>query len=772
MEIPGIVEFVRFRNDDGFAILSVALNAYSSKYTPETEHIVSKMIKKSKYDNFTVVVNMLKPGEKIEGRQCIFVGEFIKHPKYGDQFKSEFYYQDEPKTEEGLQAYLMTLPNIKEVRSIEIIKKFGIEGTIEVLDKHPTELTQINGITAKRVKPIKEAWDRDKSLRELFLWLSEHKINPKIGQKAYDLWGHDTHNILNHNPYRLTEIKGIGFVQADQFANKIMDDLPLNYRIKSCINYILFEEVYKNSNLCTPYSVLKSRVITVLCKCDEQNNVKSPTDKYLELIPQIIKYNLDTFAAVKKCNGNSQNFIYLKSIWDKEKYIAKALYDRVSYKDGIYDCSDSDIENSEEDLRKLTGRSITLDDCQKEAVKSAFHNKTTIITGGGGTGKSTICRCICYLAEQKGLSIKLMSPTGKAAQVLNTKTNKPASTIHRALKLKPDDDVGKEVIQDDIVIIDEFSMVGLDTLYAILKAMEDNTLSNIVFVGDSNQLPSVSPGNFLSDIIMSDFTNVVKLNTIHRQDENSYISIIANQISQGKNSEIPSNASDIKWVELNTESFLDKLTNAVNNFLKKRDIEDLQIIAPKYKGSCGVDVINREIQEFMSIQNGSEAQQLKRQFKLFYIGDKVIQTKNNYSKQIFNGDMGYVIDLGRKVFNPKVSDQKEDYVIVDFYGSEFTFIGDEIDQLQLAWCITVHKFQGSQSPYIIFVMAGEAQIMMYKELVYTAFTRAEKLLCIYGHTNMLRLAPHKSISKERYTNFVDIIREMKENRQILKTLKS
>jgi exodeoxyribonuclease V alpha subunit len=363
-----------------------------------------------------------------------------------------------------------------------------------------------------------------------------------------------------------------------------------------------------------------------------------------------------------------------------------------------------------------------------------------------------------------------MSPTGKAAQVLSDKTKGDAATIHRSLKLMPGEDVGKEDVMEDIVIVDEFSMVGIDTFYALLEAMSENAWGNLVLVGDCNQLPSVSPGNFLSDMMTAQCANIVRLSHIHRQDEKSYISLIANQIAGGKNSDIPEDASDIKWIEMRPERFIEMLTQAVGKFMEKRDLKDLQIMAPKYKGSCGVDLINREIQSMMCVHNKTEAKHLKRQYKEFFIGDRVIQTVNNYDKQIFNGDMGHIVDLGRKVVDPKVSDQKEDYVVVDFYGDEIMFLSEEIDELQLAWCITVHKFQGSQSPYIIFIMGAEAQRMMYKELVYTAFTRAEKYLCIYGNINMLRRAPHESIVRERYTNIVAMMREMKENRSLLKVI--
>ncbi|GAF77739.1 unnamed protein product [marine sediment metagenome] len=503
-----------------------------------------------------------------------------------------------------------------------------------------------------------------------------------------------------------------------------------------------------------------------------ENDITQKPQDYKAIIPKTIKDNLDLLVPVKEVNGESQTYIYLKPIWEKEKAIAKYLYDRREHKDVKGDCNDEDIIKAEEDLRRLTGKSLILDDSQKEAVKSAFNHKITVITGSGGTGKSTICRCIYYLAHEKGLSVRMMSPTGKAAQVLSDKTKGHAATIHRSLKMMPGEDYGREDIKEDIVIVDEFSMVGLDTLFAVLNALEENLWCNIVFVGDSNQLPSVSPGNFLSDIVEADCANVVMLEQIHRQDENSYISLIANDIAESKRvEEIPAEASDIKWIDINPNTFADRMPDVIKKYMKKRDINDLQIMAPMYRGDCGVNKINEEIQKMMAELNGTQDKYLKKHFKLFHVGDRVIQTKNNYDKQIFNGDMGIVVDLGRKVLDPSKSDQKEDFIVVNFYGDDITFFGDdEISNLQLAWCITVHKYQGSQSPYIIFVMAGEAHNMMSKELVYTAFTRAEKFLCIYGNIKMLRKAPHESVVKKRYTNMVNIVKEMRENRKILQVM--
>jgi len=775
MELPCIVDKIIFKKDDGFAILGVSLNAYSSKYTVGLEEIVKKNTKPNKYNNFAITTVLDDPHEKIEGKQYIFIGEFVKHEKFGEQFKADFHYLEEPTTEDGLREYLMSLPNIKEARSAEIIRRFGVEGAINILDYDPSKLMEINGITEKRIPPIKEKWDREKRLRELYVWLVEHGVTPKLGKKIYNTWRDKSLEILTTNPYRLIEIKGVGFVMADDIAHKIFENVPKENRVAACIEFVLLEAVHKNSNLCVPYGAVRNSVEETLQKSNQKTNENGGLKEQMGLISKCIKDNLDRFVAVKNVQEeNNGIYLYLKDIWEKEKYISEQLFHRSRSKhleESRFACPDDAIEDAEKDISKFSNREIKLDDCQIEAVRSAFVNRVTVITGAGGTGKSMICRCICHLAQEHKMSLRLMSPTGKASQVLSEKTGLGAGTIHRSLKLKPGDDFPKENVQEDIIIVDEVSMVGIDTMFPIMVAMEENLWGNIIFVGDSNQLPSVSPGNFLSDIIASGCANVINLTKIHRQDENSYISLIANEIAKGKVVDIPENASDIKWHNLSDGIFEETIRSVVREFINRgNDINDLQILSPKYRGTCGVNTINETIQELMTSINGTESDILQRGFSKFYVGDRVLQTSNNYDKGIFNGDIGVIKEVGRKAINPDVSDELDDYMMITFYKEDLLYVGSEIEQLKLAWCITVHKYQGSQTPNVIFIMSEEAGMMMSKELVYTAITRAEKQLDIYGHMSCFKSAPMKSVIRKRHTNMNNIIKELRESRKILKVL--
>lgn len=773
IELPVVIKWVVWPKDfsrGGFAVLSADLDRFSNKYTLDMEKIVKPYVNE-KYDTITIVTSMLVPGEDPRGGQYVFVGEFVDDPKRGKQFKSEFYYQDAPTTEEGLKAFLMTLPNIKEARSIAIIEKFGVEGVVAILDADISQLTEIAGINEKRLPAIQKAWDEKKCLRELYNFLTKHDVSVSIADKIYKQWGKASLKVLTETPYRLAEIRGVGFLTADAIAHKVTPSIKDDERVTACLRFELEQFLNKQSNLCCPYNELRKKVIATLLACDQNLSKKVDGKVYRNLIFECLKSNLHIFTLVKDVETN-EGYVYLAWVWEKEYYIAKSLWDRKVFNHAAKDCSDNDIGGEEARLEVFSGKPVRLDDAQKQAIKTAFAHKVSVITGPGGSGKSTICRCICSLAHKNGMKVRLMSPTGKAAQVLKEKTGCDASTIHRSLKMTPDEEFPRADITEDILLVDEISMSGLDTMFALMAAMDENIWGNVVFVGDKNQLPSVSPGNFLSDIIDSGCANVVTLDKIHRTDEKSFITLLANDISKGKVVEIPKDAVDIRWHSLRPDTFHTNLLQFIDGYLNNgHEIEDLQIISPMKKGDCGVYKINELVQKKMAGINGTEDKEITLGFRKFHVGDRVIQLENNYDKMVFNGDMGVIKDLGEKTVDSSVSDKKERFLTIEFYGDELTYFGSEVDQLQLAWAITVHKFQGSSAKNIIFVMANEAHIMMSKELVYTAFTRAEKQLDIFGNEGMLRIAPTRSIVRKRYTNVKRIIEEFKTNKKLLKVLK-
>ena len=764
MEIPCIVEKVAFRKDN-FAILACNLDPYSYKYTEALNSSVRPFVHK-KYKTFTITCDTLAEDERPEGNSYVFVGDFVEDPKWGKQYKASGYYQDVPTTEKGMKKFLMSLPNIKLSRAQDIMRKFKLEEIIGILDNSPEKLLDIPGITKKRLTPIIDAWNKTKHKRELYEWFMSCNIPLKLADAAYEKWKNKTKQKLSDNPYLLTKLRGIGFHKADIIAHRISSDINPSFRLTSCLIYCLREDSQGNGNLCTPYATLKANVVKELRACDASLG-NAPTRDYGKDIPELIKDPLGAFSAVKDLK-EGLIFVYLKETLEKEQFIAETITGRFG-NESSFTCSDAEIKDAEGNISFFLNKEITLDETQKEAIKSAFDNKVTIITGGGGTGKSTICRCIYYLAQKNKMSVNMMSPTGKAAKVLSLRTGGGATTIHRGLGITPDSSIPAETITQDILLVDEISMSGIDTMYALMVAIESNPKANIVFVGDKNQLPSVSPGNFLTDLIKSEACNVVTLNKIHRQDENSYISLIANDISKGVVTEIPEIASDISWYDLNAQSIERDIVKFIDGYLDAgNEINDIQVISPMKKGSCGVHRLNEVIQERMAERNDTLYNVLEREFKKFHLGDRVIQTANNYEKSVFNGDMGVIHSLGEKIKDPTSSDLKEKFIEVDYDGKMICYYGKEIEELLLAWVITVHKFQGSQSKNIVMILASEASVMMSKELVYTGFTRAEKHLYVFGHDQMYRLAPTRSSIKRRFTNLNNMIQEITTGETILK----
>jgi len=765
MEIPCIVERVIFRKDK-FALLACNLDPYSDKITNEIKEKVRPYIDE-KWDTFTVVIDVLDEDEKPEGQSYIFVGDLVVDPKRGKQFKASGFYQDVPTNYQGMKNFLMLLPNIKKSRSEEILSKFKVEEIPEILDNEPDRFLEVRGITKKRLDVIKKDWIDRRHKKKLYEWFINCGIPVKLADKAYQIWRQDTQSKLLDNPYLLTNLKGIGFLAADNIAHKINKDVNDKSRVNACMKYCLEEDSRQNGNLCTPYTILKNSILQTLKKCDESLG-KDFKQTYAKIIPLLVKDPLSEFTAVKDKIENL-SFVYLNHVWEREKFIAEILYQRSS-EGNFFECDDEDIDLSEKNLSFFIGKTIKLDKTQKEAIKSAFNNRVSIITGGGGTGKSTICRCIYSIAREKKMTVNMMSPTGKAAKVLTEKTGGSATTIHRGLKIGPDDLFPSEFVTQDILLVDEISMAGVDTMYALMVAIENNPRANIVFVGDKNQLPSVSPGNFLTDLINSGCANVVTLDKIHRQDENSYISIIADDISKGVVTMIPDEATDITWIDLCDATIDRDIVKFIDVYLKKGDIDDIQFISPMKKGMCGVHRLNEIVQKKMSVINKTKDRFIEKEFQKFHVGDRVIQTKNNYEKNVFNGDMGVILDVGTKISDPKATDKKEKFIEVDFGEEIKTYFGKDIEELMVAWVITVHKFQGSQSKNIVVFLASEASIMMSKELVYTGFTRAEKHLYVYGQQRVYRLAPSRSSIKRRFTNLNNIIKELSSKKSILQVV--
>jgi len=722
--------------DNGtFKILSVRMNGASTTAVPEC--VPDDWLR----HNFVVSLRLDSPMEFISLSSYIFSGMVVEHEQYGLQFSSDFAFEDEPSDLEMMSTYLSTLPNIGPERAGIILREFDVKELPGIFEHEPERLLEIPGINERRLPAIIEKWEKDRNLRRIYYWLSEHKVPVEYGMKILKEFGDKAIEILEQNPYKLAGIRGIGFPRADSIAHRILPQVPRGMRLKACGEHILRDAGFEG-HLCLPYPEFKDR----LCKQLAEFKI---SQEDADAVPDVA---LSEFVVVR--NGTSNvSLIYDPKTYAAERDIAFRLVEISSY-ESPYICEEDDLEHAEDEYERNVGRRIVLDDCQREAVKSAFNHKLTVITGGGGTGKSTICRCIRAIAQKNGQDVVFMAPTGQAAKVLEQKTGYPASTIHRALGLTPDGVRELQDIRADIVVIDEFSMVGIDTLPYLLAAIVSCRYTNIVVVGDPQQLPSVASGNFLADLIASGIASVQKLEHIHRHSDKSYIARIANTISSGEVPDLPTDAEDFMWVTFgDLEDAADKAASIVNKYLAAGRMNDVQALSPMYRSPAGVDAICRNIQQMTSSGDVFEYKN-----KSFYVGDRVMQLVNNYDKEVFNGTIGNVVRFGFEVVRPDVENVERQFVVVDYDGESKMYIGDEIDEIRVCWCSTVHKFQGSQSPIIIFVMTEANMRMMTRELVYTALTRASEKVYFIGSFNMLCLAARRSEIKKRYSSTANLIR--------------
>lgn len=749
-----------YESDDGYKIFYAFVNEMSLSYQDVKDKIPdSWMISNSRTQRGNFVVCITSNYPLFSDVPYVFMGEIVNHKTYGLQFKACDYFQDEPSDRAMMIDYLDRLPNVGKKRSKMIVDYFGIEHVAEVIENRIHEISeQVPGITKARALEIQKYWLKDKFVRRVYMWILSHGISAIYGKKILEHFGENSINILESNPYSLTEIRGIGFIKADEIAFKILKSIPRDVRTKSCLEYLLHEKE-DFGHVCFPVNRLKSEACEILI-------VKDNVD-YAPIVLDVLKKHFVLYG--DKNSGIA--YVYLPSMFSNEMSCAKFLAHSISNESlhsDVFDENDIKAAEDKYSVSHLDGKDFHFDNKQKEAVKSAFLHKITVITGGGGTGKSTVCNAICYIARSKGLGITLFAPTGQAAKVLERKTEMGASTIHRGLGLLPGKKNGIEInpgslqdgtIRSEILIIDEFSMVGTDLLPYVFDAIINPSVTNIVLVGDPQQLPSVSPGNNLYDIINCGCANVVKLEKIYRQSEKSYISLIADEVSRGHVPGIPVDADDFFWYDLNDgEQILKKIEEIAKSLNDKDELKDLQVMSSIYARGCGVDIINSMFQQvFTKSQN-----LVVHEKRYYFLGDRVMHVVNNYQKGIFNGNTGYIIDLGYKVLDSEKTDQPSYFIIVEFEDERgvktVTYENDEISELRVAWCSTVHKFQGAQKKYIIFLMPNDHRNMMYRELVYTAFTRAERQLFVMGTFDMLGLASRKSIIATRYTNLQSLFK--------------
>ncbi|WP_294463874.1 ATP-dependent RecD-like DNA helicase [uncultured Anaerofustis sp.] len=683
----------------------------------------------------------LKPGIEIEAE-----GEYINHIKYGEQFKVEKLEIVIPTDTDSIYNYLKSgmVGGIGPKKAKEIVEHFG-DKTLEILEKDPMRLSEVKGIGKKTALLVGLEYKNQGNMRDIVLKLSKYNIKPNYAKKLYDEYKGDTLNIIQTNPYALIDdVYGIGFKRADQIAMSVGIEMESPYRIISGIKYTL-SSCYRDGNTYILKDELEEKVAKIL---GVNKDIISHNLANLFLDDSVI---LEVTEDEERC--------FLKELYECEIESAKNLMSLISY---------NEKDNEEIDFDKLIKKyeeinKINLDKTQKEAVISAIKSKVSIITGGPGTGKTTIINAIIYILGSIGKKYTLTAPTGRAAKRMSESTKSEAKTIHRLLEYEYtlEDEhflsFGKNednTIESEYIIIDEMSMVDISLFDAFLKAVKPKT--SLLFVGDIDQLPSVGAGNVLSDLISSEIFPVTKLDTIYRQDKESLIITNAHRINKGKMPILKKEADDFYFINTITQEKIKRnILNIVYNYkntpLKKYDLlKDFQIISPLKKGLAGVSELNKSVQDILNPAHNAK-NEIQHGSTTFRENDKVMQIKNNYQikwtdintlkkgEGVFNGDMGII---------KKIDKEKQTLEIIFDDEKRVIYPKEQMEELNLSYAITVHKSQGSEFKAIIIPIFSGYSGFLNRNLLYTAVTRAKEMVILIGEVNGLK-SMIKSVQKNK-----------------------
>lgn len=712
MKLEGIVTNIRYRNDkSGYSVMT--LDTTDSDIT-----IVGTM-------------PFFNEGDRIE-----VVGDLIYHDKYGEQINVKNVRLKKPSDRESIIKYLAS-GNIKGIgkKTAEAIYDIFGKESLDILYKNPDKLLKVEGIGKKKLADIKLSAEETRDSRKSLEFLQSLRISYNLSMKIYNKYAENTIDIVKSNPYKLIEdIKGIGFSMADNLARNMQMEANSPFRISAGLRYVIDYEADFNGHT--------SLEITYLI--DEASRLlKADTN----LISAQIEADLLS-GKLELVEIEEKSYVYSKSLYKAEKSVAMAIAKK------IRDTYEFDIEINE-DLRIYSKE-------QREAIKSAFCNMLLVITGGPGTGKTTIINAITTILEKNNLSYALAAPTGRAAKRMQEATDSEANTIHRLVGIRPDMPIAEyneeNPIDKDYIIVDEMSMVDIFLMKSLLDAIGENTA--LILVGDSDQLPSVGPGNVLSDILNSNAKSI-RLKKIFRQAGQSNIIVNAHRINEGNYPILNQPNKDFFFINTTANDFnkmlLQLIENRLPNFYKLDPIKDIEVLALSRKTAWGVDAINKSIQEALN----KEKLFLKINDRIFKLHDKVMQVRNNYDLRaqnhvtnddgVYNGDIGIITDI----------ETDEESLEVQFDdGKIVKYKKEDIKDLDLSYAITVHKSQGSEFKCVIIPMMQVAPMLLTRNLFYTGVTRAKDLVILLGDKRYIKNMVDNNRANVRNSNLTYWINEM------------
>lgn len=724
---------------------------------------IEEIIYRNNDNNYTVLILDVN-GEPITAvgkfppvsdGECVEVnGTFTKHSKYGEQFSVSTVKLTPPNSLDGIVKYLSSglIKGVGPVTALNIVAKFK-QNTLDIIEFNPERLAEIRGISAKKAEEISSSFAQIKKMQNAVIFLQSYNISTNMAIKIYNQYGDKTEYILQTNPYQLVEdIDGIGFFTADKIAQKMGIAPDSDFRFRAGIIHALKENSDKNGNTYITKSTLCDNVATLLTLKDLDYSNK--IDRLL------VDMQYSNLLKVIDCENPK---IMLTKYYTIEKNIAGMLNQLNNFEKNDIDVS-KDIEFFE------TFNSIKMHDNQKKAVETAINNGVCIITGGPGTGKTTIIKCILQLFKNMHQDVLLLAPTGRAAKRLNESTGEEAQTIHRALEL---DFTNKNQffynnmnkLPHDVIIVDEVSMVDSQLFYFLLRAIRRGT--RLILVGDKDQLASVGAGNVLADLLASGKIATVSLTQIYRQSENSLIITNAHAINNGKMPVINNHSSDFFFLEKEDnesvlESVVDMCTTRIAKFLNT-DSSKIQVLAPMKAGICGIDNLNKCLQDKL---NPSSLKKPEIEFDkyIYRVGDRVMQICNNYERVwkrgyseegtgVFNGDIGEI----------SLIDISTGEVIVEFEdGRRVTYFKSDLSELMLSYAITIHKSQGSEFDAVVLPLLSGPPMLLTRNLLYTAVTRAKKMVVIIGSKACVKRMVMNNHTQTRYTMLCDFLKDSDE----------
>ncbi len=737
-QIKGYIDHIIFQNrENGYAVLS---------FVSDDEEMICVGIFKN-----------VEAGETLE-----VTGEFVEHPVYGKQLKTESFRVVPPDDLLSMERYLSSgaIKGIGATLAKRIIKAFG-EDTYRIVEEEPERLSEVKGISERKAREIADQMIEKKDMREAFVYLQQYGISNTLAVKIYHQYGMNLYSVMKENPYRLAEdISGVGFKIADEIASKIGIHTDSDFRIRSGIMYTLLQATGEG-HIYLPEELLADRTAMLLGLAKEA------------VLPQIDNLAMDRKLIIKR-NGE-EKLVYAASYYYAELRCARMLHDlNVSISEDFLPCEEKKVESLLSVLEKQQG--IVLDELQKEAVFTSVKNGLMILSGGPGTGKTTTINTIIRYFESEGMDILLAAPTGRAAKRMTETTGFEARTIHRLLEINGAMEEGRSAmferneenpLEADVIIIDEMSMVDIHLFQSLLSAIIVGT--RLIMVGDRNQLPSVGPGRVLQDLMESGCFPTVVLKKIFRQAGESDIVVNAHKINNGEKISFDNKSKDFFLLERNDPNVIYKhMIQLIREKLPPyvdASPYDIQVLTPMRKGALGVETLNAILQKYLNPPDDFKKEYQSGE-RIFREGDKVMQIKNNYQLtwEILS-KYGIPIDKGMGIFNGDTGVIKEindtAQVIVVEYDEhrlvEYPFI--QLDEIELAYAVTIHKSQGSEYPAVIIPLLSGPKMLFNRNLLYTAVTRARKCVTILGSSETVSEMIENERENRRYTGLRDRIKE-------------